>query len=649
MKKFKSIQRQLLFLITGLITLATVLSGVFILKHTYNSRYDSLVQKLGLLAEVTGQNTSAAIDFSNEQDAEVVLSSLRFMGSIESGAIYVENTLFAKYQKSTEINDLVDKPIFEGNILKTDDHLFIRKVIMSGDEPVAEIILVDDLSSLYGPFKQDLKIILGIIICVLLITLIIAYKAQGRLIHPILELSNLMKAVADKHDFTRRASKYEENEIGMLTDSFNDMLDQIQIRDRDLKRETAIAETKAREAIAANKRVEAEVEQRLRAESANQMKTEFLANMGHEIRTPMNAILGFCELLEKQVDGSKAADYLAAINKSGRSLLHLINDILDLSKVEAGKMTLKYSHVNLRKLVEEFRTIFTQKVEQQNIDFKVHVEDQVPLGLLIDETRLRQVLFNLLGNAIKFTERGEVAISIGGKLDKDKKFNLVISISDTGIGIEDNRKEHVFEAFEQASIHTSSNYGGTGLGLAICSKLMALMKGEISVESTLGEGSIFMMQIKDLSISLDTSIIDQSKEHHHDYIFERAKILVVDDTEMNRYLLKEYLSEYPFEIIEACNGQEALDCLEEVQPDIIMMDMKMPIMGGYEATTIIKMNPQWAKIPIIAVTASAMKESEAQIVNLCDGFVRKPFCLKDLLRVFVEYLPHHVENDQGNI
>ena len=210
MGKFKSIQRQLLFLITGLITLATVLSGALILQHTYNSKYDSLVQKLELLAEVTGQNTSAAIEFSNEQDAEVVLSSLSFMNSIESGAIYVEDRLFAKYQKSTEVSVLVTKPVFEETILKKDDHLLIRKVIMSGDEAIAEIVLVDNLSSLYGPFKKDLQIILGIIICVLLITLIIAYKAQGRLIHPILALSNLMKDVADNmtlHEEPRNMKK----------------------------------------------------------------------------------------------------------------------------------------------------------------------------------------------------------------------------------------------------------------------------------------------------------------------------------------------------------------------------------------------------------------------------------------------------------
>ena len=647
MKGFKSIHSQLLYLITVLITLATVLSGGFILKHTYNSKYKSLVTKLELLAEVTGQNSSAAIDFSNEDDADTVLQSLRFMESIETAAIYVEGSLFASYNREGSKAPGLVSPSLINDIEKTKSGLYVRKSIMSGDDIIAEIVLFDNMSLFYRPFIYDVKVVSFIIVIVLLITLIIAYKAQQRLIGPIVSLSNLMKDVAAQHDFTRRATKYEENEIGDLTDSFNDMLNQIQKRDVDLKNETEIAETRAREAIEANERVAAEVEQRLRAESANKMKTEFLANMSHEIRTPMNAILGFCELLAHQVDGSKAADYLAAINKSGRSLLHLINDILDLSKVEAGKMSLKYSHVNLHKLMGEFKTIFTQKIEQKSLGFEIIMGEDVPAGLLIDETRLRQVLFNILGNAIKFTESGSIKVLIDGQLTSDAKYNLHIEVEDTGIGIEQSRKNHIFEAFEQASIHTSSNYGGTGLGLAICSKLMVLMNGKITVESEYGKGSKFIVDIADLELSLESQEESLNSKNQPAFIFDKAKILVVDDTEMNRYLLTEYLSEYPFEVIEATNGQEALDKLSEFTPDIIMMDMKMPIMGGYEATSIIKQNKAWKDIPVIAVTASAMKESEEEIASMCDGFIRKPFCLKDLLRVFVEFLPHHVEQDSS--
>ena len=373
MKGFKSIHSQLLYLITVLITLATVLSGGFILKHTYNSKYKSLVTKLELLAEVTGQNSSAAIDFSNEDDADTVLQSLRFMESIETAAIYVEGSLFASYNREGSKAPGLVSPSLINDIEKTKSGLYVRKSIMSGDDIIAEIVLFDNMSLFYRPFIYDVKVVSFIIVIVLLITLIIAYKAQQRLIGPIVSLSNLMKDVAAQHDFTRRATKYEENEIGDLTDSFNDMLNQIQKRDVDLKNETEIAETRAREAIEANERVAAEVEQRLRAESANKMKTEFLANMSHEIRTPMNAIIGFSDLLQNVNMSEKGKSYLQNISNSSKSLLSLVNDILDLSKIEAGKIILQLEALNISDFINDMHTLFVDRMSKKDLNLSVSI------------------------------------------------------------------------------------------------------------------------------------------------------------------------------------------------------------------------------------------------------------------------------------
>ena len=425
-----------------------------------------------------------------------------------------------------------------------------------------------------------------------------------------------------------------------MTYSFNEMLTEIQAREDTINRERHNAEQRAVEAEEANKRAKVEFDQRLVAESANKMKSEFLANVSHEIRTPMNAILGFSELLEKEDIDKKSMEYVEAINSSGRSLLHLINDILDLSKVEAGKLELSYTKVDLRSLVNEFDSVFSREFAKKNLELFVEVDEVVPDLVSLDEVRIRQILFNLIGNAVKFTEEGHVKVAIKADLKRNGVVDLDFVVSDTGVGIGEEANRRIFGAFNQASAEISKEYGGTGLGLSICKELSQLMGGSINLVSAKGEGSEFTVSLKNVKVEVCTTRMKIDLPLENKYKFENAKVLIVDDTLLNRILLKEFLKEFPFELEEAENGQVALDTLEGFDADLILMDMKMPVMDGRQATEKIKSNPKLKDKPVIAVTASAMKASEDELSKLCDDFLRKPFKMEDLLTLLKKYLKH---------
>jgi len=381
------------------------------------------------------------------------------------------------------------------------------------------------------------------------------------------------------------------------------------------------------------------------AEIANKSKSEFLANMSHEIRTPMNAILGFSEILLSQIKVPKYEEYLKTIVNSGKTLLSIINDILDLSKIEAGRMEFNYEPVDISGILEEIKMIFSQKVKEKNLKFILDIQGADKKGYILDEVRIRQVILNLVGNAIKFTEKGYVRVGLITEEHKEdpEKVNLVIEVEDTGIGVSDSEKEKIFGAFIQQSNQSTKKYGGTGLGLAICKKLVEKMNGTISLESELGKGSKFIVSIP----NLDTfDLKDFQREailpRDLDVVFEPTDILVVDDIKHNRDLIKGYLENNNLTIHEATNGKEALEFLKTNKPSLILMDIWMPEMNGYDATQIIKKNPDLKNLPVIAFTASAMKETEKKIIELFDGYLRKPINKKELFQELRKYLKFQI-------
>ncbi len=389
------------------------------------------------------------------------------------------------------------------------------------------------------------------------------------------------------------------------------------------------------------------------AEAANLAKSEFLANMSHEIRTPMNAIMGFAEIVNHKINDNTLKQHLSAIITGGKTLLRIINDILDLSKIEAGKLEIQPETISIQNTVSEIGQMFSFKAKEKGLTLSVQIDSNLPAYLYLDETRISQILFNLVGNAVKFSENGTITLNAFCEpLDEDKpKLTLGFKITDEGIGISKNQLENIFEGFVQSRNQKYAKFGGTGLGLTITKRLVEAMGGTIRVDSVLNAGSCFEVLLPEVEI-VDRQSTDRG-EKALDFTtidFDKAVILVADDIIENRNLINGYLDGCKnLSIIEATNGREAIQLVKKHLPDLILMDMKMPEMTGYEATKLIKGDDLYATIPVLAVSASAMYLEESQFKKSgCDGFIRKPFSKNDLYVNLMKYLPFQIfEAEKG--
>lgn len=388
------------------------------------------------------------------------------------------------------------------------------------------------------------------------------------------------------------------------------------------------------------KQTELEMKQaRFQAEQANRAKSEFLANMSHEIRTPMNAIIGFTELLDEQLEEPRLKTFVKTIRTAGNNLLALINDILDLSKIEAGKLEIVKTVCNPHELFCELGDVFMMKMREKNLDFLLDIDPVIPSGLLLDSVRLRQVLFNLIGNAVKFTEQGHIRVK--ARTDNEdnirSKLDLLIDVEDSGIGISEDQQQRIFRDFEQSNGQDVRKYGGTGLGLSISKRLVDMMGGEISLKSRVGEGAVFTIKLTDVAISsLSNETESQDTVMNSKWRFHPAHILVVDDVADNRGLLAAALAGTELSVVEAENGLQAVELANCQSFDLLLMDIRMPVMDGYQAAEKIK---ALCEVPIIALTASVMTDEFERVRSEhFDGYLSKPVLKADLFKELGKFL-----------
>jgi signal transduction histidine kinase/DNA-binding NarL/FixJ family response regulator len=403
-----------------------------------------------------------------------------------------------------------------------------------------------------------------------------------------------------------------------------------------------------RESLKQLRREERLAAAKVRAEQSEKEKSIFLATMSHEIRTPMNAILGFSELLANEAQSEQEKRHAETILVSGRALLQIINDILDLSKIEAGMLQISSDPCDVRDVVRFVQQMFARQAIERGLELHTEISPTVPNSLLIDSIRLRQILVNVVGNSLKFTERGGVTMRLHGERDTEHRSRmlLTVEVEDTGVGIPREMQAEVFRPFVQVNGGTKSQTRGTGLGLAIVKRLSDLMGGRILLDSQPGRGTLFRFEFPHVEISARLPE-SQTKEHLAvDFNKLRpSKILAVDDNPTNRSLVADIFASTHHKILLAASGSEAVRTAVNERPDVVLMDIRMPEMDGREAMRLIRQQPELELLPLVAVTASSLSHEEQALRRSFDGYIRKPFSLAELYRELAQFIPQHSSMD----
>lgn len=605
------------------VVIITVVSiAGFLYWHNDQQHRQSFIRNNLLLVKLVGQYTTLPLVFNDKAGAEEQLSKL--LQDSRIAYVRLENANGEIMTNYDPVNIASESPLMAAG----------QEYIWHGNKLYFNISIShnqQNLGLLKGAFHLDeyrelqrleMVFIIAAVLVAVICSFVLSLLLRQFVMSSIQRLETHARRIARQpgRDELFTYPKRQNDEISRLSEAFNFLMQQVRSREAEI--------------LQLNSELENKVKQRTEELSAAlRIKSAFLANMSHEIRTPMNAILGMLHLVLQTELSAKQRSYIIKANDAAKWLLGIINDILDYSKLESGKISLELKSFRLDTVIKYLADVTTPLLNDKPVDLRFAVDPNIPL-LVGDQLRLGQVLLNLISNAIKFTEAGTITVQIKPLTIGAEDVNLLFNVIDTGIGISEEQQERLFEPFTQADDSTTRQYGGTGLGLTICKELVEAMGGRISIESRVGLGSRFSFTIK-LGLASNGRLakaLPAEAPAYHWSDLEGVHLLVVEDNPVNQELVQEVLRNHGLTVDLACNGAEALELVAKHEYATVLMDCLMPVMDGFIATETIRKNPRFADLPIIAMTANVMAEEKQRcLASGMNDHIGKPIHWDQLL------------------